>query len=99
MVVGGLALAWTILATAILMFDSISAGTSRDQVARQQALYEQRLTALSEDRDARSGRRDPDIYRSGQRKVHAGKRNHAYTVDARAQSAETETADQGAHSL
>lgn len=52
-VVGGLALAWTILATAILMFDSISAGTSRDQVARQQALYEQRLTALSEDRDAR----------------------------------------------
>ena len=33
-VVGGLALAWTILATAILLMDSISAGTSRDQVVR-----------------------------------------------------------------
>lgn len=53
-VVGGLALAWTTLATAILAFDSISAGTSRDQVARQQALYETRLTNLSEDRDRRA---------------------------------------------
>jgi murein DD-endopeptidase MepM/ murein hydrolase activator NlpD len=53
-VVGGLALAWTILATAILLMDSISAGTSRDQVVRQQALYEQRLNALSADRDLRA---------------------------------------------
>ncbi len=53
-VVGGLALAWTTLATAILAFDSISAGTSRDQIARQQALYETRLTNLSEDRDRRA---------------------------------------------
>lgn len=53
-VVGGLALAWTILATAILLMDSISAGTSRDQVVRQQALYEQRLNALSVDRDLRA---------------------------------------------
>ncbi len=52
-VIGGLALGWTILATAILLFDSISAGTSRDQVQRQQALYEQRLNALSQDRDLR----------------------------------------------
>lgn len=52
-VFGSLALAWTILATAILLMDSISAGTSREQVARQQALYEQRLTALSADRDLR----------------------------------------------
>ena len=52
-VVGGLALAWTILATAILMFDSISAGTSREQVQRQQALYEERLNTLSADRDIR----------------------------------------------
>jgi murein DD-endopeptidase MepM/ murein hydrolase activator NlpD len=51
--VGGLALAWTILATAILMFDSISAGSSRDQVQRQQGLYEERLNALSADRDVR----------------------------------------------
>lgn len=52
-VVGGLALAWTILATAILMFDSISAGSSRDQVQRQQSLYEERLNSLSVDRDLR----------------------------------------------
>ena len=39
-VFGSLALAWTILATAILLMDSISAGTSREQVARQQALRE-----------------------------------------------------------
>lgn len=52
--VGGLVLGWTILATAILLMDSISAGTSREQVARQQALYEERLNALSEDRDLRA---------------------------------------------
>lgn len=52
-VVGGLALAWMVLATAILMLDSISAGSSREQVQRQQALYEERLNALSEDRDLR----------------------------------------------
>lgn len=53
-VVGGLALAWTILATAILLFDSISAGSSRDQVQRQQSLYEERLNTLSQDRDMRA---------------------------------------------
>ncbi len=53
-VVGGVALAWTVLATAILIFDSISAGTSRDQIARQQAMYEKRLSALSDDRDRRA---------------------------------------------
>jgi murein DD-endopeptidase MepM/ murein hydrolase activator NlpD len=52
-VVGGLALAWTILATAILLFDSISAGSSREQVQRQQSLYEERLNTLSLDRDQR----------------------------------------------
>lgn len=52
-VVGGLALAWTVLATAILMFDYISAGSSREQVLRQQSLYEERLNALSADRDLR----------------------------------------------
>ena len=52
-VVVGLAFAWMVLATAILMLDSISAGSSRDQVQRQQALYEERLNALSVDRDVR----------------------------------------------
>lgn len=53
-VVGGLALAWTILATAILLFDSISAGSSREQILRQQALYEERMNLLSADRDLRA---------------------------------------------
>ncbi len=51
---GTIALAWTILATAIILMDAISAGSGRDQALRQQALYEQRLTALSQDRDARA---------------------------------------------
>ncbi len=53
-VVAGVTLAWTVLATAILIFDSISAGTSRDQIARQQSMYEKRLSALSDDRDRRA---------------------------------------------
>ena len=52
--VGGLALAWTILATAILLMNFVAAGTSRDQIAREQSLYEERLNALSEDRDLRA---------------------------------------------
>ncbi len=52
--ISALCLGWTILATAILLMDSISAGTSREQVARQQSLYEERLNALSEDRDLRA---------------------------------------------
>ncbi len=51
---GGLLLCWTILATSILLMDSISAGSDRDQSARQQALYEERLNALSTDRDLRA---------------------------------------------
>ncbi len=51
--VGALALGWTIFATALILMDSISAGTSRDQTQRQQALYEERLNALSADRDLR----------------------------------------------
>ncbi|MCF8486739.1 MAG: peptidoglycan DD-metalloendopeptidase family protein [Rhodobacteraceae bacterium] len=51
---GTVALAWTILATAIILMDAISAGSGRDQAQRQQVLYEQRLTSLSQDRDARA---------------------------------------------
>lgn len=49
-----LCLGWTILATSILMMESISAGSGRDQAQRQQALYEARLNALSADRDLRA---------------------------------------------
>jgi murein DD-endopeptidase MepM/ murein hydrolase activator NlpD len=51
---GTLGLAWTIVATALIMMDSIGAGSAREQSARQQALYEERLTALSTDRDLRA---------------------------------------------
>jgi murein DD-endopeptidase MepM/ murein hydrolase activator NlpD len=49
-----LLLGWTILATSILLLDSISAGSGRDQAQRQEALYESRLNALSADRDLRA---------------------------------------------
>ncbi|MFN7224530.1 MAG: DUF5930 domain-containing protein [Paracoccaceae bacterium] len=51
---GTIVVAWTILATAIILMDSISAGSGRDQALRQQTLYEQRLNNLSQDRDARA---------------------------------------------
>jgi murein DD-endopeptidase MepM/ murein hydrolase activator NlpD len=51
---GVLFVAWTILATAVLLMDSIGAGSAREQTQRQQMLYEQRLNALSADRDERA---------------------------------------------
>jgi murein DD-endopeptidase MepM/ murein hydrolase activator NlpD len=48
-----LAVAWTIFSTAVLLMDFLNAGSSRDQVQRQAALFEQRLTTLSDDRDLR----------------------------------------------
>ncbi len=47
--------AWTIVATAILLMDSIGAGNFRAQAQRDQLTYEQRLNALSTERDARAG--------------------------------------------
>jgi murein DD-endopeptidase MepM/ murein hydrolase activator NlpD len=52
--IGGLALGWTILATSILLMNFVAAGSTREQVAREQSLYEERLNALSEDRDLRA---------------------------------------------
>jgi murein DD-endopeptidase MepM/ murein hydrolase activator NlpD len=51
---GTLGLAWTIVATALIMMDSIGAGSAREQSARQQAMFEERLNALSADRDQRA---------------------------------------------
>ncbi|WP_374646043.1 DUF5930 domain-containing protein [Tabrizicola sp.] len=51
---GTLALAWTIVATALIMMDSIGAGSAREQSFRQQAMYEARLNDLSADRDLRA---------------------------------------------
>lgn len=46
-----LVLAWSIVATAVLLMDSVGSGTVREQARREQSLYETRLDALSQDRD------------------------------------------------
>ncbi|MGF6860171.1 murein DD-endopeptidase MepM/ murein hydrolase activator NlpD [Rhodobacteraceae bacterium MBR-64] len=45
---------WTILASAIVMMDSINSGNLREQAQRDQALYEARLNQMSLERDARA---------------------------------------------
>ena len=45
---------WTIIATAILLMDSIGAGNFRAQAQRDQMIYEARLNAISAERDARA---------------------------------------------
>ncbi|KUF11442.1 M23 family metallopeptidase [Pseudoponticoccus marisrubri] len=45
---------WTIVATAILLMDSIGAGNFREQAKREQITYQQRLNALSAERDSRA---------------------------------------------
>ncbi|WP_242649789.1 M23 family metallopeptidase [Yoonia litorea] len=49
-----LVVGWTIIATAILLMDSIGAGNFRAQAQRDQLAYEQRLNDLSAERDARA---------------------------------------------
>ena len=46
-----LVMAWSIVATAILLMDSVGSGTVREQARREQSLYETRMDALSQDRD------------------------------------------------
>ncbi|MCW3780812.1 M23 family metallopeptidase [Defluviimonas salinarum] len=49
-----LILAWSIVATAVLLMDSIGSGSAREQSRREQANYETRLDALSTERDKRA---------------------------------------------
>ncbi|WP_296417571.1 M23 family metallopeptidase [Pseudooctadecabacter sp.] len=51
---GVVVVSWTIIATAILLMDSIGAGNFRAQAQRDQATYEDRLNALSQERDSRA---------------------------------------------
>ncbi len=51
---GTLVIGWTIISTAILLMDSIGSGNFRAQAQRDQMLYEHRLNALSDERDARA---------------------------------------------
>lgn len=50
---GALVLGWTIFSTSVLLMDSLGSGTAREQSLREQAVYGQRLNALSQERDAR----------------------------------------------
>lgn len=49
-----LLVAWTIVATAILLMDSIGAGNFRAQAQRDKLVYEERLNVLSAERDLRA---------------------------------------------
>ena len=46
--------AWTIVATSMIMMDGVGSGSVRDEAQREQGLYEARLEALSQERDARA---------------------------------------------
>lgn len=46
--------AWAIVATAILLMDSIGSGNFREQAKRDQRTYEQRIQELSDERDKRA---------------------------------------------
>jgi len=51
---GALVTGWTILATSVLLIDSIATGNAREQAEREQRLYEARINALSSERDERA---------------------------------------------
>ncbi len=46
--------AWTAIATSILLMDSIGSGNFREQAKRDQATYQERLNIMSAERDARA---------------------------------------------
>ncbi|MBJ3761785.1 peptidoglycan DD-metalloendopeptidase family protein [Maribius pontilimi] len=54
MTVSGIAVVvgWTIIASSVLLMDSIGSGHERDQAQREQQLYQDRLNAMSDQRDA-----------------------------------------------
>lgn len=54
--IGGvtLGLGWMLVASSILVIDAVSSGSSREQMLRAQAAFEERLDQLSSERDARA---------------------------------------------
>ncbi|MFA5537892.1 MAG: M23 family metallopeptidase [Gemmobacter sp.] len=54
-IAGGAALlVWAIVATSILMIDTLGVGSTREQARRDQAIYERRIEALAHERDERA---------------------------------------------
>lgn len=45
---------WTLVASSFLVIDAVSSGSSRDQIQRSQAAFEQQLAQLQQERDARA---------------------------------------------
>jgi murein DD-endopeptidase MepM/ murein hydrolase activator NlpD len=50
-----LTVSWAIIASAVILMDSIGAGSLRDQARRDQEMYETRLNTLAAERDTRAG--------------------------------------------
>ncbi len=51
---GSLIVAWAIVATAVLLMDSIGAGNFREQAKRDRQMYEERLNVIASERDLRA---------------------------------------------
>ena len=45
---------WTLVASSFLVIDAVSSGNTRDQIQRSQAAFEERLSQLQAERDARA---------------------------------------------
>ncbi|MCV2876808.1 DUF5930 domain-containing protein [Rhodobacteraceae bacterium XHP0102] len=50
----GLLVTWTAIVTAVFFIDAINAGSNREQVARASQAYQERLNAMSHERDSRA---------------------------------------------
>ena len=85
-----LVLAWTIIATAILLMDSIGSGNFREQARRDLETYQLRLNMLSEERDARAAEAiaAQERFNSALRQVSV---MQSKLLDAETHSAEMET--------
>ncbi|MGR3756017.1 MAG: DUF5930 domain-containing protein [Tranquillimonas sp.] len=51
---GALVLGWTLVASAMLMMDTVASGDLREQSSREQTMYQERLNTLAAERDARA---------------------------------------------
>ncbi len=91
-----LVLAWTIVATAILLMDSIGSGNFREQAKRDLETYQLRLNILSEERDmrAKEARAAQERFNSALEQVSV---MQSQLLDAETQRAELETGLEAVH--
>ena len=60
---GALLVGWSVVVTAFFLLDNIAAGNGRAQIARAQQAYEQRLEAITAERDARAAETEQALER------------------------------------